>query len=275
MALYSYQDTLTVPLTLISPADGASSGRQTSCQVSWQLAYGATSYEVWYDIAPGFEQSPAKLYSRAANASITGLESGITYYWRVRVGQPGTSLFIPGVAITIGAPALNRFSVTWSWANTLGGSQWSPFVSGGISPSPGASGVPVRPNFQWNPADRATGYELVVARDSNFADVVVARVSDSALSMPAWACDVDLSYNTTYYWRVRAISLSSYSQWAVGIFTTEPSPAVPPPSPLSPPPQPQAPASPQAPPGTPVYIWGLIAIFVLLAVPLLVLITKR
>jgi photosystem II stability/assembly factor-like uncharacterized protein len=275
VALYTYQDTLTVPLTLLSPADGASSGRQTSCQVSWLAANGAMSYEVWYDIAPSFEQSPTQLYSRVANAGITGLESGITYYWRVRVGQPGTSLFIPGAAITIGAPALSRFSAGWSWANALGGSQWSPFVSGGISPSPGASGVPVRPNFQWNPADRATGYELVVARDSSFADVVVARVGGSALPVAAWACDVDLSYSTTYYWRVRAISLSSYSQWAAGIFTTEPAPSVPPPSPLSPPPQPQAPSSPQAPPGTPVYIWGLIAIFAVLTIALLVLITSR
>ncbi len=272
MVLYAYEGTLTVPLQLDSPVDGASSGRQTSGQVSWQAISRATSYEIWYDTAPSFNQSPARLYSEVARADITGLESGVTYYWRVRVGQRGTSILEPGAIIAIGAPVLSRFSGTWSFTTALGGGQWSPFTTpDGIAPLPGATSVAVRPTFHWDPADRATAYELVVARDSEFADVVIARVGDNALSTTVWASDSDLDYGTTYYWKVRAVSATSYSQWAVGIFTTESAPLAPSsPPPPSPPPPPAA-------SGTPVSIWVILAIITVLIMVLLVLImtTRR
>ncbi len=271
MLLYTYEDTLREPIKLGSPSDKASSGRQTSSWVSWHEAASVTSYEIWYDTDPSFKQSPTRIYSDVARANISNLENGITYYWRVRVGQPGNSLFVPGTVIAAGAPALSRFSATWSFSTALGAAQWNPFV-GGVpeAPTNGATNVPLTPSFAWNAADWATGYELVVARHSNFADVVIAKVGDNALPTAIWASDKDLDYNTTYYWKVRAISPTSNSEWAVGIFTTEP----PPPASASPPPSPPAPPSTL---GTPMHIWVMLAIVVVLIIALLILIitTRR
>ncbi|MFC1892782.1 hypothetical protein ACFLYR_01920 [Chloroflexota bacterium] len=269
--IYTYADTLNVSPQLDSPADGADSGRQTSCQLSWQEISSATSYEIWYDTAPSFNQSPTRLYSEVTHADITGLESGVTYYWRVRVGQQGDLLFAPDTFVASGAPAFSRFSGTRSFTTTLGRGQWSPFAApSGIAPLPGAIGVSVRPTFHWEPADGATAYELVLARNSEFTDVVIAMAGDNVLLTNVWASDRDLEYSTTYYWRVRAVSPTSYSQWAVGIFTTQ-SAALVPPSP-----SPSPPVLPTE-PGTPVAIWVMLAVIAVLIIVLLVLIvtTRR
>jgi hypothetical protein len=234
MALYTYRDTLTISPQLTSPPDGACSGRQTNGEVLWNAISSATSYDLWYDIAPGFKQSSAQIYCDGAKVNITGLDSGTTYYWRVRVGKAGGSTCVPGTTITFGAPTLSRFSTTWSFTTALGGAQWSPLnTPTGVAPSPGATNVPIRPTFAWNSADRATGYEFVLSKDSQFSDVVVALTGADALSTTVWACSQDLEYNTTYFWRVRAISATSQSRWGVGVFTTGAAP--PPPTPPFPP----------------------------------------
>ncbi len=231
--IYTCKDTLTTPLELTSPADGASSRRQTSCKVSWNKAISATSYNMWYDIDPSFELSPAQLYPQGTSTNIApaaGLDSGISYYWKVRVGQSGNSTCVPGTTITFGAPALSRFSPTWSFTTALSRGQWSPLsLPTAVAPPPGKTNVPLRPAFQWNAADRATGYEFMLAKDSRFDKVVVSKIGAQTLKTTAWAYDSDLDYSTTYYWRVRAISPTSQSEWGVSIFTTEPSPPTAPP----------------------------------------------
>ena len=46
-----------------------------------------------------------------------------------------------------------------------------------------------------------------------------------ALTSPAWNCDIDLDYSTSYFWKVRAIGTDSYSEWGINSFTTEAAPA--------------------------------------------------
>jgi len=280
-AVYTYKDTLTMPLELVSPADGASSGRESSCKASWNEAISATSYNIWYDTNPDFELSPAQLYSRGASTNIApagGLDSGVSYYWRVRAGEAGSSTCVPGTTITFGAPALSRFSPTWSFTTGLSRGQWSPLTTPtGVAPSPGKTNVPIRPSFQWNAADRATGYEFMLAKDSRFDKAVVSKIGAHALKTTAWACDSDLDYSTTYYWRVRAISPTSHSEWGVSLFTTE---SAPPTAPTAPAPQPLPPPPPSPPtalPKTPVYAWVLLGIGTVLIITLLILIrsTRR
>jgi len=268
MVLYTYQDTLTLSPELASPPDRACSGRQTSCEVSWDSISSASSYNLWYDIFPSFKQSPVQINSEVANIRISGLDIGITYYWRVRVGEAGDSTCVPGATITFGAPALSRFSTSWSFITALGGAQWSPFgTPTGVAPPPGATNVPIRPSFAWNSAEGATGYEFVLSRDSEFSDVVIALTDADALSTTVWACSQDLDYDTTYFWRVRAISATGQSGWGVGVFTTGAAPKAPP--------QPSQPSSPPATtsqPGIPIYFWVALGIGVALVIVVLVLI---
>lgn len=178
---------------------------------------------------------------------------------------------MPGITIAFGAPTLSRFSKTRSFTTALGGAQWSPLTApSGIAPSPGATNVSIKPAFQWNAADWATGYEFVLARDSGFVDVVIVMTGDKALPITAWADDRNLDYDTTYFWKVRAISPTSHSEWAVSVFTTE---TAPPSLPLPQPPPP----SPVPLPSSPfklMYIWAIIGIGVALIISLLVVIVR-
>ena len=197
----------------------------------------------------------------------------------MRAGQSGDSTFVSGTTISFGAPALSRFSTTWSFAITPGGDEWSPFdITSGVAPPPGAINVSIMPVFQWNPTDGATGYEFMLADsidlDENgfFTQPIISKIGVEALRSPAWQCELKLNYGTAYYWRVRAISKTSQSQWSTGIFTTKLalSPFIPPVTPQPSPVPPQ--------PGTPLYIWvmiGTLSALVIVVVLLLIARTKR
>ena len=265
--LYSYIDTLTAPLEPTSPADGASSGRQASCKVSWQGKSSATSYNLWYDIDPSFRLAPVQIYSTGAGWNIApagGLTSGTTYHWRVRVGQQGNSIFTPGTAITYGAPALSRFSETWSFTTTLGAAQWSPFPTvGNFSPAPGAKDVDlIKPIFQWNPSDGAEGYEFQLSDNPSFAGADTKKIKQPTYQWPGV-----LDFGETYYWRVRAYKADTLSEWATAIFTTAEEP-VPPPAPSP------APPLPTLKPMIPLPLWVIIGIGSLLLITVLILIMK-
>jgi photosystem II stability/assembly factor-like uncharacterized protein len=266
--IYRYQDTLCkLGPTPEMPKPGGivpidSSGYITNLTLGWEELGGATRYEaaiyldsdatkgVWSGTSYGIEivatdgSNPAQLLS------------GTTYYWRVRAIEPVKS----------------PWSETRSFSPALGAAQWSPLAtSTGVSPPPDASNVPIRPAFAWNPADGATSYEFVLARDSQFTDVVVALTGADALSITTWGCDRDLDYSTTYFWKVRAISSTSYSNWGTSVFTTEAAPT----APLPPQSSPQSPV-PEPTPTIPSYlVWAAISLGVILFVVLLVFIVRR
>jgi hypothetical protein len=69
-----------------------------------------------------------------------------------------------------------------------------------ISPPDGATGVGLRPAFSWSVSEDAGVYDLTVARDPGFAQVVyTVSVSGSGYNL-----NVPLNPATIYYWRVQA-----------------------------------------------------------------------
>lgn len=264
--IYRFQDTLCkVGPTLQTPKAGAtipisSSGYVTSLTLGWEEQSGTRTYEVAIYLDSGARE---KVWSdNSTTAGITAgavrLIRGTTYYWRARSTKP------------IKSP----WSETRSFTSALGGAQWSPFTTPTlVAPSAGATNVPIRPAFQWNAADRATGYEFVLARNSEFTDVVIARTGADALPTAVWGCDRDLDYSATYFWRVRAISATSQSEWGIGVFTTEAAPS----TPLPAPPLPAPPSPPPSPPASnssiPSYLLGVaIGVGATLVLALLILI---
>ncbi|MFC1988975.1 hypothetical protein ACFLVW_00140 [Chloroflexota bacterium] len=193
---------------------------------------------------------------------------GTTYYWRVRAADP------------IKSP----WSETWSFTSAHAG-VWAPLTL--LSPELGAKNVALKPAFAWNSATRATAYDFVLARDSQFTDVVIAVTDDDALPTTLWSCDTELEYETTYFWKVRAINATNYSEWATSVFTTTSNPVAepPPPASLQPaPPQSAQPPTPSVPsPPPPIepmslipsqILWATISIGAALVIALLVLIIR-
>jgi len=68
----------------------------------------------------------------------------------------------------------------------------------------------------------------VVSTDAALGNPTILKTDTYSLPTTAWQCNIVLNYNTTYYWKVRAVSSNTCSAWsAVSAFTTEPPPSSP------------------------------------------------
>jgi len=173
------------------------------------------------------------------------LSSGSTYYWKVRADKPIKS---PWSEMRSFALALMDVS--------------------GLYPAPGVTGVPARPVFTWDLAGQSTGYEFLLARDSQFSDVLVSMTGADAVTSTSWGCDRELDYSTTYFWKVRPVSSNSQGGWVTGVFTTQAAPTALTPS------QSSSPPLPEPTPSAPFYLLVIIGLGVTLVIVLLVLIVR-
>ncbi len=217
--IYQFQDSLSqIAPTLREPANGAVIPVNTRDggiypAFGWEEQPGVTQYEVAVYLDPKATQivwsgtSTTEALAVTSGNKLPQTSPGTIYYWRVRASEPVKSLW----------------SETMSMAGELANA-WSPLVLS--TPAPGARDVAIRPTFAWNSVDGAKGYELMLARDSGFNDVVAAMTGKNALTRTFWVCDRDLDFAATYYWQVRATGVNSRSQWVTGAFTTAEKPAV-------------------------------------------------
>lgn len=212
--LMTFQDTLTSPVTMTSPGNAAPGIGSLidhtirNASLDWETLEGATSYQWQLDYDTDLSSVPSGFddTTEASSTHLPSLEPGTTYYWRTRAKTP----------------VLSPWSDKWSFTTSLDTEVIALRLE---SPTAGASGVPPKPVFQWTAVAGADAYELLVSTDANFSNPSIIKKDDYALSSTAWQCDLSLNHDTTYYWKVRAISASTSSAWsAVGAFTTEPPP---------------------------------------------------
>jgi len=257
--IYRFQDTLCkFGPKLDAPADGAVLSWPCPCErpptliLEWEELVDVTEYEVAMYLDADSVSEVWTAHSDYDGLIAMGgddpvpLSSGSAYYWKARADKPIKS---PWSEMRSFALALIEVS--------------------GLYPTPGATGVPVRPVFTWDSAGQSTGYEFVLARDSQFSDVLVSMTEADALTSTSWVCDRDLDYSTTYLWKVRASSVTSYSEWVTGAFTTEAAPIALPPSQSSP-----LPSLPEPIPAIPFYLPIIIGLGVTLVIVLLVLVVR-
>ncbi|MBI4296198.1 MAG: hypothetical protein HY667_03660, partial [Chloroflexi bacterium] len=234
--LMTYTDTLTMPVVLDSPSDKAPGIDPNDITLDWQAAQGATTYKWQLDYDTGFGNAveAQESGSRASPANLPTFKLATTYFWRVRAT----------------GPVLSPWSEIRSFTTRLGTEVVSLKLT---APEAGADKVSVKPVLQWSAIAGAEKYELLVATEPSFATPLISKT----LLATAWQCETSLEYGTTYYWRVRAVSASSFSAWSlVNAFTTEPLPkASPTPTPQSTPtplptssPQPTVTVTPPLPP---------------------------
>lgn len=69
------------------------------------------------------------------------------------------------------------------------------------SPENLSTDIPINQTFTWDVVNTDQTYELQIALDSGFNQVVI---SQSNLTQPSFTPETLLDHNTTYYWRVRA-----------------------------------------------------------------------
>ncbi len=208
--LLTFYDTLKAPVVLVAPDNRASGigslGDNTvrNITLDWETQEGVTSYQWQCDYSSEFSSVPASLEgtTSASSVRLPALEPATTYHWRVRAS----------------APVLSPWSEKRSFTTGL---DTVVIALKPESPTAGASGVPVKPAFQWTAITGASTYELLVATDADFSHPAIIRTEQYAVPTNAWQCDVSLDYQTTYYWKVRAVSDSTRSAWsATGVFTT-------------------------------------------------------
>ncbi|MGA2368041.1 MAG: hypothetical protein ABSF74_05685 [Dehalococcoidia bacterium] len=82
-----------------------------------------------------------------------------------------------------------------------------------LSPNNGGIDIPIKPTFSWSPWEDATKYQLDLASDSEFKQMVIT----ATINATTYEYSGQLDYGTSYFWRVRAIEMPSQnipSDWS-------------------------------------------------------------
>jgi subtilisin-like proprotein convertase family protein len=85
-----------------------------------------------------------------------------------------------------------------------------------LAPADGATSVdPALVNFSWNADTNATAYEIDIATDMAFSNII----DSAAVNDPSYSVS-NLNVVTQYYWRVRAVNDCGSGPYAIASFTT-------------------------------------------------------
>ncbi len=201
--------TLAAPL-LTAPPSGAQNLPLTVMFV-WQQVLGAANYYI--EVARNVDFTDIAVYDSASSGShvITLPDYLTTYYWRViasdgtHAGEPSEIRFFGTKAALLPTPAV-----------FLGGN------------TPGSDGI--TQTVSWSPVQGATRYQFDLAADSLFTSEVT---KDTAFT-DTTRTFTNLTFDTRYFFRVRALGPSGQSDFTTVLaFTTPANPNQPLPSTFS------------------------------------------
>ena len=148
-------------------------------------------------------------YATPVTLSSSGAPAGTTTGFNPNpVTPPGTSQF---TISNTGAATYGHYAMTLSGlagvTNThatqvaLDLFTSSPGAAVLLTPANGALNQPSKPIFTWSAGVQSQSYEIQIATDVGFTNVVA---SATGLTNPTFTPGTDLLTNSTYYWRVRA-----------------------------------------------------------------------
>ncbi len=166
-----------------SPTNGGA-GVATNPTLTWSTSPGAAFYEYCCDTSNDNACSSWVSTGAVTRATISGLSNDTTYYWQVRAANGGGR----------------------TYANT--GAYWS-FTTQGLPPAAfsksappnAATGVAVNPSLSWGTSGGATSYEFCYdTTDDNDCSTWTSTGTHTSVGLSG------LSYNTVYFWQVRAIN---------------------------------------------------------------------
>ncbi|GAI42961.1 unnamed protein product, partial [marine sediment metagenome] len=162
--VWTYEDTLATPVILDKPADEQKLTTTTKATLSWLELDDATLYEVsLYRYCPEcpdlkevvhiIDAVDPKDTTKETCITVTGLDTGSLYYWKVRVA--------------LGSPTLSKWSEERMFTTALLD------VASLCSPVCGGQDIILTPNFSWDKVSGATGYEVQLATTQTFTAGVV------------------------------------------------------------------------------------------------------
>lgn len=195
---YASFTTVVGPPTLVSPVDG-DGGQELTVTLDWDAPAngGATMYDLWYSTDPTFATYTEITDIEDTEQQITGLDYYTVYYWKVKAynedGGTWTDYYFE-FRTKVDAPEL-------------------------VSPVDGAADQNA-PDlmFDWNTVTGATEYQIQIATDNGFTDIVDDAVINPADEYTSY----DVLFDTEQYWRVRAADEFGYGEWSeIWDFETE------------------------------------------------------
>ncbi len=166
-----------IKVALVSPQNGASNVHST-VTLKWNNINGASKYNL--QVAKD-ESFTSLVYNDSEITDTTKrltLDYNTQYFWRVRYSSNGVT-----------SPFSNKYSFT---------TMKQLIKVALVSPQNGANNVHSTITLKWNKAQSADKYNLQVAKDEAFTDIVYNNfeIADTAKRLT-------LDYNTQYFWRVR------------------------------------------------------------------------
>lgn len=178
--------------TLISPADNATIDFYDSPAFSWNPVTGAASYQVQFATTSNGWATPVLVQTTRSTAYQPNLKlANGTYYWRVVPMDPSDRFGTPS--------SFRTFTAAYLTAPTL------------LQPNDNATPT-FTPTFRWTAVRGAQYYTLQYGTTSDFTANVTTVLTNNTTFTPTASIPNDVNY----YWRVKAHSGASISNWTTG-----------------------------------------------------------
>ena len=175
---------------LSTPANN-SPDEPTTLVFGWNEAARAESYLFQLTTRTDFATASRDSTLAGRSLRLDDLLNATRYYWRIRAhngGGTGPWSDVRSFTTIVARPAAPTLS----------------------QPADDADDQPSRPMLSWEPLASAEQYQVQVATDVDFTQLVL---EDSTLTTASYTTEL-LSYSTTYFWRVRARNRAGASPWS-------------------------------------------------------------
>lgn len=182
------------PPTPLSPPDNASDV-EIPVTLTWSNVSGADYYALQISTKSDFSSTIVDLKNLSTNTyTFTNANDNTKYFWRVAAFKDGQ---------------MSNWSTTYSFT-TKAFQLTSPIV---YSPEDGEVSVDLKPTFKWSKVPGADNYHLQVCLDDSFDDFALI-VNQNDIVDTVYTSTTKFFAKTLYYWRVRSLKGSSFSNWS-------------------------------------------------------------
>ncbi len=206
MLFTEFEPTALPPKVILNAPQDQSTDISLPPGLAWNEAPGATNYHLQVATDIGFSNILVNEDTITNTVfTITNALNITTYYWRVQAGNGSD---------------WGEWSGTWKFTTGSSTVTLPPPAPNLSSPVNKATNISIPPILSWNAVGGALKYWFQVSESSDFSTLMMAQDSNNAFTNYTTGGG---SYNTLYYWRVKAKNEAGWGPWSnVWSFTTEP-----------------------------------------------------